>query len=190
MNAAANDSSWDALLRTWQQLDVPEGWRAEIVEEGIRMTLPPGNGHNVIAGRVHRALLGVISQDWDVYQTLAISVVSMQRLYEPDLVVVPVAELSGRRESEPVPGDRARLAVEIVSRSNARMDRVEKLRAYAIAPVPLYLLIDRFADSGPSVTLFSEPVDGHYRHSEQVPFGAKITVPEPFDLVLDTKEFD
>jgi Uma2 family endonuclease len=80
--------------------------------------------------------------------------------------------------------------VEIVSKSNARMDRVEKLRAYAIAPVPLYLLIDRFADSGPSVTLFSEPLDGHYRHSEQVPFGAKITVPEPFGLVLDTKEFD
>lgn len=45
---------------------MPEGWRAEIVEEGIRMTPPPGNGRNVIAGRVHRALLGVISQDWDV----------------------------------------------------------------------------------------------------------------------------
>lgn len=23
---------WEALLRTWQELDVPEGWRAEITE--------------------------------------------------------------------------------------------------------------------------------------------------------------
>ncbi|MFE0026055.1 Uma2 family endonuclease [Amycolatopsis sp. NPDC059021] len=192
MSAAAveYDWSWDALLRAWQELDVPEGWHAEILEGGITMTPPPGNGHNRIAERVHRALIGVLPSEWGVYQTLAVSVTSLRRLFEPDLVVVPETELSALPDAMPVPADRAKLAVEIVSKSNARTDRVEKLRAYALAPVPLYLLIDRFAEAGPLVTLFSDPADGHYQSSHGVPFGGKITIPEPIGLVLDTKEFD
>ncbi|NIH86888.1 Uma2 family endonuclease [Amycolatopsis granulosa] len=116
---------WEALLRTWQELDVPEGWRAEITEGGVTMTPPPGNGHNKIANKAHRA----------------------------------------------------------------RTDRVEKLWAYAKAPVPLYLLIEHYREPKPSVTLFTDPVDGHYRRSEQVAFGEQIRLPAPFGLVLDTAAF-
>ncbi|GAB3579877.1 hypothetical protein GCM10027445_49150 [Amycolatopsis endophytica] len=98
-------------------------------------------------------------------------------------------ELSNRPDNEPVPAETAELVVEIVSKGNARTDRVEKLWAYAQAPVPLYLLIDRYADPKPSLTLFSDPVDGHYRRSEQVAFGETIHLPEPFDLKLGTAAF-
>ena len=50
-------STWDELLYQWQELDVPEGWRAEIVEERIVMTPPPDNAHNLIADRVHKSLV-------------------------------------------------------------------------------------------------------------------------------------
>ncbi|WAL66238.1 Uma2 family endonuclease [Amycolatopsis cynarae] len=182
-------SDWGALLRAWWELDVPEGWRAEILEGGVTMSPPPGNGHNLIADLVHRSLVRAVPVDWSVLQTLGVSIPGLKRLYEPDLVVVPRAELVARPDRVPVPAVLAKLAVEIVSRGNARTDRVEKLRAYAQAPVPLYLLIDRFDDEGPTVTLFSEPVDGHYRTAERVPFGDSVTLPSPIDLVLDTKEF-
>lgn len=37
-------------------MDVPDGWRAEIMGEGINVTPPPGQAPNLIAGRVDRVL--------------------------------------------------------------------------------------------------------------------------------------
>jgi hypothetical protein len=55
--------------------------------------------------------------------------------------------------------------------------------------VPLYLLIDRFDEDGPAVTLFYDPVDGHYQHVVRIPFGEKVSLPEPFGIDLDTGGF-
>lgn len=55
--------------------------------------------------------------------------------------------------------------------------------------MPLYLLIDRFAEDGPTVTLHSEPGAGFYRHVHHVPFGEKIALPGPVELTLETAEF-
>lgn len=49
--------TWDDLLRTWGELEVPEGWRPEVTVEGIHMTPPSGGPHNLIADRVHEALM-------------------------------------------------------------------------------------------------------------------------------------
>lgn len=81
------------------------------------------------------------------------------------------------------------MAVEITSSGNARHDRTKKLWAYAHAPVPLYLLIDRFDEHGPTVTLFSEPVNGAYQVSVRTSFGKRVTLPEPFDVELATEGF-
>jgi len=180
---------WEDLLRCRLDLDVPEGWRAEITEGGVTMTPPPGNGHNRVAHLVHRALVRAVPDDRAILQTLGIAIRGASRLYLPDLVVVPDRELSERPDNVPVPAEMAELVVGIVSHVSARTDRVEKLWAYAHAPVPLYLLIDRYAEPKPSVTLFSDPVDGHYRRSEQVSFGEMIRLPAPFDLALDTAGF-
>lgn len=188
MSTVAANEGWKALLRSWQEADIPQGWHAEIGEKGITMVPPPGNGHNLIASLVHRALFEAVPQKWGVYQTLGISVVGLRRLYVPDLVVMPVAVLS-RAELDPVPARSAKLVVEIVSQSNARLDRVEKLRAYAEAEVPVYLMIDRFNEHGPLVTVFSEPVEGHYREIMSGLFGSQIELPGPIDLKLDTNDF-
>ncbi|MBB5492874.1 hypothetical protein [Nocardiopsis metallicus] len=37
-------SHWEVVLRAWEELDLPEGWRAEIIEGDIKiMTPPPSN---------------------------------------------------------------------------------------------------------------------------------------------------
>jgi Uma2 family endonuclease len=189
MTADVSYGGWASLLHAWQELDVPEGWRAEIVGEGITMTPPPGNGHNAIADWVHRALAGVVSNDLGLYQTLGLSIPMRRKLFIPDLVVVPRAELRQLPDNQPVPAERALLVVEITSESNADVDRTTKRWGYAHAPVPLYLLIDRFDEDGPSVHVFSEPENGHYRQSISVPFGKPVVLPEPIGLTLDTSEF-
>lgn len=180
---------WEALLRTWQEMDVPAGWRAEIVGEGITMTPPPGNEHNRIADAVDDALRKSSPGTWGIYQNLGLAVPLCAKLYIPDLVVVPRARLAELPDNEPVTADKALLVVEITSKGNAEVDRKAKLWGYAHGPVPYYLLIDRFDEAGPSVTLFAEPGNGHYRHSVHVPFGDKIEIPEPINLRLDTSGF-
>ncbi|MFJ6217021.1 Uma2 family endonuclease [Streptomyces sp. NPDC092296] len=186
--------SWEYLLEVWQQLDVPEGWRAEIDEGQITLVPLPDTGHNYIAGRVHRALSRALPDTWDVYQTLGVHIVRQDRLYIPDLVVMPVELLAKRirkRDKGPLDAAEAEAAmvVEITSSGNAGHDRATKLHAYAHAQVPHYLLIDRYAESGPETTLYSRPEDGSYRLGVRRPFGELVELPEPFSAGLDTSGF-
>jgi hypothetical protein len=153
------------------------------------MAPPPAKPHSHIAAIVSRVLVTGVRDDWDVHQTLGVSVASIGSLYMPDFAVLPRSSLMVGAENDPVPASDLSLAVEITSAGNARHDRMTKRWGYAHAPVPLYLLIDRWDDNGPAVTLFWNPVDGDYRHSERVPFGEPITLPAPFELELATVEF-
>ncbi|WP_027946303.1 Uma2 family endonuclease [Amycolatopsis taiwanensis] len=182
---ATND--WAAVLRTWQELDLPDGWKAEIADGGIRLAPPPSCPHNSIANRVHKALVRGLPDDWGIYQTLGLEVCGEERLYVPDLLVVPdeiVAESTKR-----VLSAHALLAVEITSKGNAAADRTAKRDAYARGGVDVYLLIDGWHEPWPRVTVYSEPVDGDYQYSVTKPFGETIHVPKPIDLSLDTSRF-
>ncbi|MDA8369288.1 MAG: Uma2 family endonuclease [Nocardiopsaceae bacterium] len=182
-------SKAEYLLRTWRELDVPDGWRAEIIDDnGVVLVAPPSDPHNFIAGRINRALLKTIPDDWDVYQTLGVWIALLEKLYVPDLLVMPTSVVLDTERS-PCPAEEALLVVEIVSESNARTDRTTKLWGYAHAPVPLYLLIDAWDENGPSVTLYEQPGNGRYTHSTTVDFGAKIVLPEPFGTEIDTSAF-
>ncbi|WP_338494282.1 Uma2 family endonuclease [Streptomyces sp. SJL17-4] len=180
---------WDELVRFWEESDWPEGSKVEIIDGIIVVTPPPAAPHNRIAEKVHRRLYTVVPDDWGVYQTLGVSHPSRGRLYVPDLVVMPesaVAELEG---SESAPLTAAELIVEITSLSNASYDRMNKAAAYAEAQVPLYLLIDRFAPAGPTVTLYGEPKGDVYQELQRGKFGEEIHIPVPFDLTIDTSNF-
>lgn len=191
MNAAPAlpRSTWEELVDRWQELDVPEGWRAEIIGERIVMSPPPELEHNHIADLVHRDVVSAIPRSWAVYQTVGVSVPHRSGLFVPDLLVVPREEVPARTGTSSIPAEVSLLAVEITSRSSLDTDRKTKLWSYAHAQVPLYLLIDRFSEDYPTVTLHSEPGGGFYRHVHHVPFGEKIALPEPVDLTLETAEF-
>ena len=181
------ESSTNGLLRAWRELDVPDGWRAEIIGEGISLMPPPEGKHNRIADLIQRQLYRVLASDCGIYQTLGIWIGMLDQLYVPDLVVMPVDLLDDGED--PYPADAALLVVEVTSKGNADTDRKTKLWGYAHAPVPLYLLVDRWSADGPSVTLYSEPSSGRYRSMVRVPFGKPIPLPEPFGLDLATDEF-
>lgn len=177
---------WNGLLQTWRELDVPHGWRAEIIEDGITMTPPPSHEHNDIASLVDRTLSRALPDEFRVYQTLGVAIPVVDQLYIPDVCVVPV---DARSHGPEVTAALLLLAVEITSKNNANHDRKTKKWAYAHGPVPLYLLIDRYDEDGPAVTLYSDPRDGHYQRLLRVPFGDPIALPVPLDLTLETADF-
>ncbi|GAA3374702.1 Uma2 family endonuclease [Streptomyces sannanensis] len=185
--ASAQGHEWDDLVRIREETDAPEGCKVEIIEGIVTVAPPPANSHNHIADLIQRRLYSVIPEDWGIYQTLGVAVPSKDGLYIPDLVVAPRAVLS-----EPgnfIPAAAAELVVEITSKANGNHDRIQKVAGYAQAGVPLYLLIDPWHSGRPTATLLAEPADGTYRILSSVEYGGKLTLPDPFDLELDTGTF-
>ncbi|WP_433699865.1 Uma2 family endonuclease [Nocardiopsis sp. CA-288880] len=186
--------SWQFMLRTWEELDVPEGCRAEIIEGALVLATPPKPEHSQIVWQVGKALTREILRDGssiaeaEVHQTVDVRVPFRSGLYIPDLLVIPHSVME--YDPENLVSD-ALLVVEVTSRSTADRDRKPKLWGYAHAGIPLYLLVDRWdpeTDRG-EVTLFSGPENGVYTGATKVPFGKEIHLPAPFDLTLDTGGF-
>lgn len=179
-------SDWDDLVRLWEETDAPEGSKVEIIEGIVTVSPPPANNHNFIAHRIQRQLYSVIPEDWGIYQTLGAAIPSRTSIYIPDLAVVADEVVRGDEEGHYVPAAAAELVVEVTSPSNARHDRTGKIAGYARAAVPLYLLVDRHAPGGPTVTLYGEPKGEVYRVLSAGKFGEPVHVPEPFNISLDT----
>ncbi|MDH6516900.1 Uma2 family endonuclease [Streptomyces sp. SAI-135] len=182
------DSEWDELVWVWGQSDVPRGCRVEIIDGLIAVTPYSAQAHHGTVEPLHRRLCEVIPEDWGVYQRLALAVPPRLGLYVPDVAVVPRGRLPGTDQGF-VDAGRAELVVEVASRATARHDRVSKPAAYASAGIPLYLLVDRWAPEGPTATLYGEPQGDVYRPLAVAKFGELLTIPAPFELVIDTGEF-
>ncbi|MEU0743440.1 Uma2 family endonuclease [Streptomyces sp. NPDC006134] len=181
------EQGWDDLVRFWEEMEWPEGSKVEIIEGIITVSPAPASRHNVIAARIQRRLYSVIPEHLEIFQTQAIAVPTRLGMLVPDLLVAPVEECA--EADSHIPAALAELVVEITSKSNARHDRVSKPAAYATAGIPLYLLVDRWAPGGPTVTLYGEPKGDVYRVLSAAKFGDPVKLPEPFGLTLDTGEF-
>lgn len=187
-------SHWELMLRAWEELDLPDGWRAEIIEGGLFLVTPPKPEHNRIVWLINKALMRKVLREVgdlsgaEVHQTVDLRVPLRSSLFIPDLLVLPYSVME--YDSDTMMSD-VLLAVEVTSKSTAERDRKPKLWGYAQAGVPLYLLVDRWDPDGGGgeVTLFSDPEDGRYTSITKVPFGKEIHLPEPFDLTLDTGDF-
>ncbi|MGW5970270.1 Uma2 family endonuclease [Streptomyces sp. NPDC055186] len=182
------DNAWDELVWIWRHTDAPKPCKVEIIDGLVTVAPFAGNAHQALAARVQRRLYEVIPQDWGVHQWLGTATPSRLGLYIPDLAVVPRMELR-EGDDDFVSASTAELVVEITSPATAHHDRTAKAAGYAAAGVPLYLLIDGLAPGGPVVTLYGEPGDGAYRALCVRGWGESVTLPHPFDLVLDADAF-
>ncbi|MGP4044993.1 Uma2 family endonuclease [Streptomyces sp. 2A115] len=181
-------SDWDEIVRVWEETDAPEGSKVEIIEGVVTVSPPPSEEHNDTAELLQERLYGAIPADcnWGIYQTLGLTLPETSNVFVPDLCVVPRPAL---RRGMPVHASEAELVVEVTSRSNANHDRIKKTRGYALAGVPLYLLLDPWHSGRPTATLYGEPENGTYRVLASVEYGEELALPAPFKLVLDTGIF-
>ncbi|WP_052848549.1 Uma2 family endonuclease [Streptomyces avicenniae] len=182
-----SEYGWDDLVRGWEELDAPEGYKAEIIEGIIALSPPPSMRHNHIASELHGQLFTALGREWGIYQTLGVAAPPRAGLYSPDLVVVPKTAVN--TDGHYVMADMVELVVEITSPSSLRHDRVAKPAGYAAAAVPLYLLVDPFDAHGPLITLYGNPIADAYETLASVKFGETVSLPKPLGGVLETKDF-
>ncbi|MBQ0985016.1 Uma2 family endonuclease [Streptomyces sp. F63] len=179
----------ERLLEGFLALDTPEGYRAELIEGDIVVTPPPDGDHeehiSSIAEQVY--IRSATPMQFSGNKGLAVprNSLSVRNHVIPDGTFAP-KELRLFRGAEPwMPCQGVAMVVEVTS-TNPDRDRRAKRLCYALGSIPLYLLIDRQKGS---VTLFSEPEGGEYRHTSAVPYGKPIALPAPFSFDLETGDF-
>ncbi|GAA2818115.1 Uma2 family endonuclease [Saccharopolyspora taberi] len=180
-------ANWDYLVGAWRGLNIPEGWRLELIEERLVPASPPEYRHRLIADVLYRHLVERGPGGALVHRMASVVIPSRRSLFIPDLVVAGGAQHSPDPVS--VPAETAWLVAEIAAGEQSAKDREIKLWSYAHARVPVYLLIDPRAPEGPVLELHSDPANAAYRDSRKVPFGGVVELPEPIGFILDTAEF-
>ncbi|WP_151774352.1 Uma2 family endonuclease [Streptomyces abyssomicinicus] len=179
--AAVDEQALDALF---DQMTVPEGYRAEIVGGAIHMS-PQRRVHWEITRRVVRALEDAFCMDALVLSDVRIDFPGPLNGFCPD-----VAKM--RDGAESVRGERWRyqdveFVTEVISQSTARNDYEPKKRAYAAAAVPVYLIADPYQRR---CHVYTEPKEGEYRTELIVAFGGDVDLTSTsLGLTLATKDF-
>lgn len=184
---------WHDVPRSYNEVPDPEkalkyaiqhiqGDRTEIVE-GVIEPVSPMWDHENVADLIRDQLVPVLRQLNCAAGSGNLDLPGSPNWYVPDLAVVPRDLAKGGGALLP---QQTLLIVEIISDSNAETDRVVKRRRYAEFQAPLYLLVDR---QERSCTLFSQPGElGYTRVDGPLPFGTPVSLPEPFNLAIDTTE--
>jgi Uma2 family endonuclease len=168
----------------YETMDPIEGLRVELLNGRLVMSPPPGVRHNDAVWWLVEALFEVAGRyRWRLLQTTAVHIEATRDRPQPDLVVAPRG--APQYDDHELYAHGVLLVAEVVSPSIRHDDREFKRDAYARGGVPLYLLIDP-EEAERSVTLFSDPRPDGYRSRTRVPFGDEITLPEPFQIDLDT----
>jgi hypothetical protein len=171
----------EGLWQVWKAMDLPEGYRAEIIEGAIEVSPTGRFAHAQVVNRLRDAL-AIFLKDTDYGAWNDTNVIHARRAWIPDGFVAPRdAELIEDEDGLGIKASVVSLVVEVVSpgKSNQDRDRIRKRREYARAAIPAYVLIDDYDGQG-AVTLFTGPrpdkVDWEDIH--RVPYGTDVTIPE------------
>ncbi|GAB7108335.1 Uma2 family endonuclease [Streptomyces phaeofaciens JCM 4814] len=168
----------------FENLVVPEGFKAELIRGEIVMTAGPDKVHNRIVQSVQDQ---VPSDRWERLQTQDVAFPGEESEPQPDLVVLEIGADDGPGRLVPSPA--VTMLVEVVSRTSVHRDYVEKRSIYAAGGVPVYLLIDPFKAT---CLVMTEPVGtgptADYQSGRTRKFGDPVPLPI-IGIDLDTSRF-
>jgi Uma2 family endonuclease len=166
-----------------QQLRETRDERLELIDGELFVTPSPTRLHQLVSKRLNRLMLQAIDDAGvgEFYYAPFDVKLADDSVVQPDLLAV-ISERRDRLQSARVEGA-PDFAVEIMSPSTSRTDRRIKRDLYARYGVAEYWLVD--PDAG-SITIFSDPVGGHYR-SEHIAREIAVSVVFP-GLSVDLAE--
>ncbi|MBE8478179.1 Uma2 family endonuclease [Streptomyces sp. 3R004] len=171
----------EVLWQAWKAMELPEGYRAEIIEGAIEVSPTARRSHGLIANRVRRALDKFLDEgEYACHQD--VNVIHKHKAWIPDAFVAPEdTESCGDEDDMGVKAEFVQLIVEVVSpgKRNQDRDRVRKRREYARAGIPVYVIIDDY-DSHGTVTVLTEPEPdkADWVGVHRVPYGTEVTLSE------------
>ena len=134
------------LRRRWTVADLQhlpdDGRRYEVIDGELYVTPAPAWKHQAAAGDLHRLIVDYLARHRVGYAFMAPADVTFsdRRGVQPDLFVVPL--VSGRRPERFEEVRHLLLAVEVLSPSTARADRVAKRTVYREEGVDEYWVVD------------------------------------------------
>ncbi|MFE2937456.1 Uma2 family endonuclease [Streptomyces sp. NPDC059255] len=169
------------LWQTWKTMELPEGYRAEIIEGSIEVSPTGRRRHMVLINRLRRALDAHLEGDeYAVWHDG--NVIHRRKCWIPDLFVAP-ADPEENPDEQGLGVDASGVAVifEVVSpgHQNTARDRDRKRREYARAGIPLYVLVDDHDGDGTVVVLTApNPGKATYADEHRVPYGTDAIIPD------------
>jgi Uma2 family endonuclease len=185
----AKPTQEEILLEGFLSLTTPEGFRAELIEGEVIVSPPADGKHERYISKIVGQVIRESATEMDLSGNKGLRLPRGGRCPKnhviPDITFAP----EGLDVFDVAPPwmdpDGVAMVVEVTS-SKPLQDRVAKRHCYALAKIPLYLLVDR---DEAQVTLFSTPENDNYTESQSVAFGKPLPLPEPFAFELDTDSF-
>ncbi|MEU9116209.1 Uma2 family endonuclease [Streptomyces sp. NPDC048483] len=172
------------MTELFENLEVPEGIKAELLRGEIVMMAGPDLVHNLI---VEDVVDQIPRRVWHRLQTQDVGVLREASEPQPDLVVLE--REAGPGSGRLMPSGVVTLVVEVVSKTSVQRDYGIKRSIYAAGEVPSYLIIDPIMAQ---CVLLTQPVgagdEADYRTQHITKFGEPLPLPL-LGLELDTSTF-
>ena len=173
----------EVVHSTHDNLEVPDGFRTEIVEGRISITGPQVGRHAAIINRIERSAKVGLPPGHGLFQVTTAQEPGGDR-YIPDLIAWPIALLHTSTEWV-LPASKSPIAVEVTAPGQGQRD-YRKASGYARAEVPTYLLVDRGKQE---CVVFTDPNDGWYQTVRHLPFGEPVELTIAKSAIIDTSDF-
>ncbi|MFJ3926436.1 Uma2 family endonuclease [Streptomyces sp. NPDC090022] len=176
--------TFETLLRTVEEMDTPDGFKAELIRGKIIVS-PWSMRRYYLPMTALREQLQAHAPEGHVADIgpFLFEFPAAGRAYGPDLYVVEKANFEG--DGRHLDGAALSLVAEFTSISTRDADWTEKLDVYG-SLVPVHLVVDM---QGSEITCFADPSPHGYQSRKTVPFGKPLGVPEPFGFDIDTSGF-
>ncbi|MFD4262704.1 Uma2 family endonuclease [Streptomyces sp. NPDC058534] len=173
------------LREVAERIEELTGLRAQIMGGKLVMSPTPRGKHAGVIRRLRRQLETVgLPDGLDTYEVSSIGLPDDPDDYvTPDLVVLPTEweEDDGWLAS----AEDAALAVEVISASEKSREIRDKADWYAVARVPVFLVID---PRNGTWALRTRPDKGAYRDALAGKFGEVVHLPQPLGVDIATEE--
>jgi Uma2 family endonuclease len=172
---------------TFDDLDrLPDGLHYEIVDGSLLVSPPPAAFHQLSAGRLFHQIEAELPEEWEVVSPSGVDVAVSY--LEPDIAVVRTAAFEGNPKRFAAAD--MLLVVEVISPSNASIDRREKPRRYAEVGIPHFWRVELEGDRAPYVVRYGLDDSGaKYVELGTVHAGEEETVDIGFPVTLRPAEF-
>lgn len=173
----------DVVQSIHDDLELPEGYRAEIIGDQITVAASPFGSHAFILQEIRDAAHGRLPHGHRLYDNVTLQEPDGDR-YIPDLALLPDALMRNRRQWI-FPMGLCLLAVEVTSPGQEEREYL-KANGYARARTRVYLIVDQ---ARRRCFVHSEPEGDKYAEVTEVPFGEDVLLPLVRPIALDTSKF-
>ncbi|MET7692732.1 Uma2 family endonuclease [Streptomyces sp. NPDC005483] len=185
MNGTEPGSDFGDMLNLLDELNVPDGYKAEIIRGSIVVSPWSKGYYNRVMRSVCSQLEPHLPEGHIIDRAPFLFVIpGLERAYGPGIHAAH--EQTYDTDSNRLDGEGLSFVAELTSGSTREDDLTDKVETYGKCGVPVYMVLNM---QKKQAIVFGSPSSNGYEVRFTKPFGEKLQIPEPFDCTLDTTGF-